>query len=136
MSELIARANARPSSGIQSPAPRSGSSSSTASPAVLGVARRSTIGGGGLTYSPYLKNSRSALSRIAPLHPNRRTPPPPMPPPPPKKKSKKELEMEERWEEEMIDEIGGTAVWVSMGEDERKDLRRAKFARERGDWED
>jgi len=59
-----------------------------------------------------------------------------MPPPPPKKKSKKELEMEERWEEEMIDEIGGTAVWVSMGEDERKDLRRAKFARERGDWED
>ncbi|OBZ72392.1 hypothetical protein A0H81_07779 [Grifola frondosa] len=34
------------------------------------------------TYSPYLKSSRSALKRIAPLHPNRRTPPPPPPRPP------------------------------------------------------
>ncbi|KAG9315026.1 hypothetical protein JVU11DRAFT_4138 [Chiua virens] len=48
------------------------------------------------TYSPFLKSSRTMLSKIVPLHLNRRTPPPPLPRPPPPKKSKKQLEMEER----------------------------------------
>ena len=66
------------------------------------------------------------LSRIASLHPNRRTPPPP----PPRKKSKA-LEMEERWEEEMIVE-SGVEAWAVLGDDERRDMRRAKWARELG----
>ncbi|KAJ7903321.1 hypothetical protein B0H14DRAFT_2664443 [Mycena olivaceomarginata] len=95
MAELIRRVSARPGS----PFPV--------------VARRGSLGGGAgsnpgtptTTYSPHHKFSRSALSRIAPLHPNRRTPPPPLPPPPPKPKTKKEKEREERWEEEMIEAL-------------------------------
>ncbi|TFK23609.1 hypothetical protein FA15DRAFT_593874 [Coprinopsis marcescibilis] len=117
MSELIKRVNALPSS----PFP---------------AARRSSLKGGATAYSPYLKSSRSALSRIAPLHPNRRTPPPPLPPPPPKKKSKKELDREERWEEELVESLGGVDVWAVMSDAERRDLRKAKFAMEMGGWEE
>jgi hypothetical protein len=87
-------------------------------------------------YSPYGKNSRRALSRIAPLHPNRKTPPPPPPPPPPKKKSKKEIELEEKWEEEIIEEIGGVTEWLNLTESEKKDLKRMKRDREMGYCED
>ena len=125
MSELIRRANSIPGSPFATPRT---SSSSTARPMKSGASI--------VTYSPYLKSSRSFLSRIAPLHPNRRTPPPPPPPPPPKKKTKKELEMEEKWEEEMIDSVGGISEWACLADDEKKELKRAKWAREMGDWDD
>ncbi|KAI0805997.1 hypothetical protein BC629DRAFT_1437523 [Irpex lacteus] len=73
--------------------------------------------------SPFLKSSKSMLKRIAPLHPNRRTPPPPPPRPPPPKKTKKQLEMEERWEVELEESVEG---WFAMGDEERAALRRAK----------
>ncbi|TRM64392.1 hypothetical protein BD626DRAFT_491660 [Schizophyllum amplum] len=91
---------------------------------------------GGTAYSPYLKASRSMLSKIAPLHPNRRTPPPPLPPPPPRKKTKKELEMEERWEEELVESVGGVTEWACMTDDERKEARKLKKEREMAGWED
>ncbi|KAF9269196.1 hypothetical protein L218DRAFT_983785 [Marasmius fiardii PR-910] len=118
MTELIRRVNAQPNSPFYSP---SRSASSTM---------------GGTAYSPYLKSSRSMLSQIAPLHPNRRTPPPPPPPPPPKKKSKKELEMEERWEEELVESVGGITEWAALSDQDRKDMRRAKREREMYGWED
>ncbi|KAF8813358.1 hypothetical protein BYT27DRAFT_7220342 [Phlegmacium glaucopus] len=125
MSELIRRANSIPGSPFATPHSRT--PSSTARPMKSGM--------GGTTYSPYLKSSRSFLSRIAPLHPNRRTPPPPPPPPPPKKKTKKELEMEEKWEEELIDSVG-ISEWTCLADDEKKALRKAKWAKEMGDWDD
>lgn len=117
MSELIRRVSL-PNSSTHSPTPRK------------------STGPVGTAYSPYLKSSRSALSRIAPLHPNRRTPPPPLPPPPPPKKTKKQLEMEERWEEELIEEAGGLTDWACMSDMERKELRRAKRERETAGWEE
>ena len=128
MSELIRRSNSAlgSSSPFSTPKPRNSSSSSRPGSGT----NIPTI------YSPYLKSSRSLLSRIAPLHPNRRAPPPPLPPPPPRKKSKKELDMEEKWEEEMIDSVGGISEWTCLTDDEKKGLRRAKWAREMGDWED
>ena len=126
MSELIRRSNSALGSPFSTPQPRTSSSSSAVRP----------IKSGTTTYSPYLKSSRSLLSRIAPLHPNRRSPPPPLPPPPPRKKTKKELEMEEKWEEEMIDSVGGISEWTCLTDDEKKELRRAKWAREMGDWDD
>ncbi|KAH0833074.1 hypothetical protein J3R83DRAFT_12065 [Lanmaoa asiatica] len=102
MSELIRRVNSQPSS----PFPN-----------------------GSRTYSPFLKSSRTMLSRIAPLHPNRRTPPPPLPRPPPPKKSKKQLEMEERIEEELADTIDG---WSCLTDEERKALRKARIDAELG----
>lgn len=117
MSELIRRAHSHPSSPF-----RGATESKSPIP--------------GLAYSPYLKASRRTLSRIAPLHPNRRTPPPPLPPPPPKKKSKKELEMEEKWEEEIIEEIGGISEWLALSEGEKKDLKRMKRDKEMGYCED
>ncbi|KAK0223249.1 hypothetical protein IW262DRAFT_1365537 [Armillaria fumosa] len=116
MSELIRRVNSLPSS-----------------PFPVGPPGRSMPG---TAYSPYLKSNKSALSRIAPLHPNRRTPPPPLPPPPPPKKTKKEKEREEQWEEELIEEVGGMTEWVSMTDVERRDMRRMKREREMGGWED
>ena len=80
-------------------------------------------------HSPLAKSSRSTLSRIAPLHPNRRTPPPPPPRPPPPKKSKKMIEMEERWEEELAETVDG---WSCMTDEERAALRRAKRDQELG----
>ncbi|KAG5651923.1 hypothetical protein H0H81_006938 [Sphagnurus paluster] len=123
MSDLIRRVNSKPGSPFCSPVPRA--LSSAACPATPGTA-----------YSPYLKSSRSALSRIAPLHPNRRTPPPPLPPPPPKKKTKKELEREEQWEEELIESVGGITEWACMSDAERKEMRRAKREHEMSGWED
>ncbi|KAI0749427.1 hypothetical protein C8Q80DRAFT_1269310 [Daedaleopsis nitida] len=81
------------------------------------------------TYSPLAKASKATLRRIAPLHPNRRTPPPPPPRAPPKPKSKKMLEMEEKWEMELEESIEG---WFAMSEGERAQLRRAKRDHELG----
>lgn len=134
MSELIRRVNSKPLSPFTSP-PRlhtkvKDANKSTPTPTPTRPSQGVT------TYSPYLKASRSFLSRIAPLHPNRRTPPPPPPPPPPRKKSKKELELEEKWEEELIDSVGGTAAWSCLSEDERKEMKRHKWAVERGEIDD
>lgn len=79
--------------------------------------------------SPLAKSSRRTLSRIAPLHPNRRTPPPAPPRPPAPKKSKKMLDLEEKWEMELADTVEG---WSCMGDDERAALRRAKRDAELG----
>ncbi|KAG2123475.1 hypothetical protein DEU56DRAFT_863996 [Suillus clintonianus] len=83
----------------------------------------------GPSYSPLIKSSRTMLSRIAPLHPNRRTPPPPLPRPPPPKKSKKQLEMEERIEEELSETVEG---WSCMTDEERRNLRRGRIDAELG----
>ncbi|KAG1733603.1 uncharacterized protein EDB91DRAFT_1299874 [Suillus paluster] len=101
MSELIRRVNSRPNSPF------------TNAP----------------TYSPLMKSSRTMLSRIAPLHPNRRTPPPSLPRPPPPKKSKKQIEMEERIEEELAETVEG---WSCMTDEERRNLRRARIDAELG----
>ncbi|KAI0326614.1 hypothetical protein GY45DRAFT_1328665 [Cubamyces sp. BRFM 1775] len=85
------------------------------------------------TYSPLVKASKSALRRIAPLHPHRRTPPPAPPRPPAPKKSKKMLELEEKWEMELEDSVEG---WYAMPEEERAALRRAKRDAEMGFFED
>ncbi|KIK09999.1 hypothetical protein K443DRAFT_118090 [Laccaria amethystina LaAM-08-1] len=122
MSELIRRVNSVPGSPFPSPHPRVSSSSSSAA--------------GPTCYSPYLKSSRSMLSRIAPLHPNRRTPPPPLPPPPPRKKTKKELEREEKWEEEMVESVGGINEWACLTDAERREMRRVKWEREMGGWDE
>ncbi|KAI9439927.1 hypothetical protein H4582DRAFT_2075281 [Lactarius indigo] len=79
--------------------------------------------------SPLAKTSKSALRRIAPLHTTRRTPPPPPPPPPPPKKSKKMLELEEKWELELEDEVEG---WWALTDEERRDWRKAKRDKELG----
>ena len=79
--------------------------------------------------SPLAKTSKSALRRIAPLHRTRRTPPPPLPPPPPPKKSKKMLELEEKWEMELQDEVEG---WWALTDEERRDWRKAKRDKELG----
>ena len=50
-------------------------------------------------------------------------PPPPPPKPPAPKKSKKMLELEEKWEMELEDEVEG---WLSLKDAERARLRRAK----------
>lgn len=121
MSDLIRRVNSLPGSPFPTPQPR--------------VSRLSTIAIG-TAYSPYLKSSRSMLSRIAPLHPNRRTPPPPLPPPPPPPKTKKEREREEQWEEELIESVGGITEWVCMTDGERKELRKLKREREIVGWEE
>ncbi|KAF8150876.1 hypothetical protein B0H34DRAFT_824805, partial [Crassisporium funariophilum] len=139
MSELIRRASipgssATPQARRNNNPTHTPASSSHLKPLKLAV--NGTPTGTPTAYSPYIKSSRTYLSRIAPLHPNRRTPPPPPPPPPPKKKTKKELEMEEKWEEELMDSVGGAAEWSSLGEEEKKELRRAKKAREvYGDWD-
>ncbi|KZT73616.1 hypothetical protein DAEQUDRAFT_754440 [Daedalea quercina L-15889] len=102
MSELLKKVNSQPGSPFASPRP---------------------------TYSPYAKASKSLLRKIAPLHPNRRTPPPPPPRPPPPKKSKKQLELEEKWEMELEESVEG---WYCMSEEERAALRRAKRDAEMG----
>ncbi|KAF8634141.1 hypothetical protein AX15_001046 [Amanita polypyramis BW_CC] len=126
MSELIKRVNSLPHSPSYSPL--AGKDKDKSAVAYPGVRLTSVT-----AYSPYFKTSRSFLSKIAPLHPNRRTPPPPLPPPPPRKKSKKELEREEQWEEELIESVGGPAAWSCLSEEERKGMRRAKWAMERGE---
>ena len=79
--------------------------------------------------SPLAKTSKSALRRIAPLHLTRRTPPPPPPRPPPPKKSKKMLELEEKWEMELEDEVEG---WWALTDEERQYWRRNKRNKELG----
>ncbi|KAJ7773475.1 hypothetical protein B0H16DRAFT_1512477 [Mycena metata] len=129
MSELIRKVNSRPGSPFPSVALHSRSS--------LGGSSTSIASGTPTTtYSPYNKFSRSALSRIAPLHPNRRTPPPPLPPPPPKPKTKKEKEREERWLEEMYEAVGGWEAWKLLSEEEQKAAKRAKWARELEGWDE
>lgn len=129
MSELIRRANSVPGSPFATPHP--------STPAAPGSSRVKTLARPApLVYSPLLKSSRSMLSRIASLHPNRRTPPPPPPPPPPRKKTKKELELEEKWEEEMVESVGGMEAWAVLGDEERREIRKAKWARELGGWDE
>ncbi|KAF5382949.1 hypothetical protein D9757_006308 [Collybiopsis confluens] len=131
MSELIRRVSSMPNSQFKSPVPAGKGKGK----AVIGVAEsegnsnEASGSSGGLTaYSPYLKSSRTFLSRIAPLHPNRRNPPPLPPPPPPRKKTRKELEwekktaeereeLEEKWEEELIEFVGGRGEWTAVGEE-------------------
>jgi hypothetical protein len=81
------------------------------------------------TASPLAKTSKSALRRIAPLHATRRTPPPLPPPPPPPKKSKKMLQLEEKWELELEDQVEG---WWALTDEERRDWRKAKRDKELG----
>ena len=136
MSEIIRRANSKPSSpfpSISTPALKSKGKATTTDSSMPGPSTPASISA---TYSPYMKSSRRFLSRIAPLHPNRRTPPPPPPPPPPKKKTKKELEMEEKWEEELVESVGGVDVWAAMEDAERKEMRKIKRDREMSGWED
>ncbi|KAJ7650117.1 hypothetical protein FB45DRAFT_10252 [Roridomyces roridus] len=118
LSELIRKVNSQPGSPF---------------PNVGGVAAASPKTP---MYSPHAKFSRRALSRIAPLHPNRRTPPPPLPPPPPKPKTKKEKEREEKWEEEMIEDVGGWDEWKNLSDEQQKALRRQKWDRELGGYDD
>lgn len=80
-------------------------------------------------HSPLAKSSRVALSKMAPLHPNIKTPPPAPPKPPPPKKTKKMLDMEEKWEEELAESVEG---WSCLTDEERAALRRAKRDAELG----
>lgn len=135
MSELIRRASIKPGSPFSASFTPSHKDRSKGKKPDLDVDATSNTPQSLTTYSPYLKMSRRALSKIAPLHLNRRTPPPPAPPPPPKKKTKKELEREEKWEEELV-EIVGIDVWASMEDSERKEMRRAKIDMEMGGYDD
>ncbi|PPR05974.1 hypothetical protein CVT24_004638 [Panaeolus cyanescens] len=130
MSELIRRANSHPSS------PFANTLSDNNASANGKLKSRTSLTPISRVYSPYAKSSRRLLNKIAPLHPNRRTPPPPPPPIPPKKKTKKEIEREEKWEEELVESIGGLEAWAALGDDERREMRRAKFAMEMGGWDD
>jgi len=80
-------------------------------------------------HSSLMKGSRSALKRIAPLHARRKTPPPLPPKPPPPKKTKKQLELEEKWEEELEETIEG---WAALSSQEREVLRKQKRDMEMG----
>ncbi|TFY72312.1 hypothetical protein EVG20_g688 [Dentipellis fragilis] len=88
MQELIRRANSHPNSPF-TPSPRAS------------------------YHSPLAKTSKSLLRKIAPLHPNRKSPPPPLPPPPPPKKSKKMLQLEEKWEMELEESVEG---WFALSD--------------------
>lgn len=81
------------------------------------------------SYSSFMKGSRSVLRKIAPLHARRKTPPPLPPKPPPPKKTKKQLELEERWEEELEETIEG---WGALSSQERELLRKQKRDMEMG----
>ena len=81
------------------------------------------------SYSSLVKGSRSALRKIAPLHARRKTPPPLPPKPPPPKKTKKQLELEEKWEEELEETIEG---WAALSSQERELLRKQKRDMEMG----
>ena len=80
-------------------------------------------------HSSLMKGSRSALKRIAPLHARRKTPPPLPPKPPPPKKTKKQLDLEEKWEEELEETIEG---WAALSSQEREVLRKQKRDMEMG----
>ena len=81
------------------------------------------------SYSSFMKGSRSILRKIAPLHARRKTPPPLPPKPPPPKKTKKQLELEEKWEEELEETIEG---WTALSSQEREVLRKQKRDMEMG----
>jgi hypothetical protein len=117
MSELLRRVN----------------SLSNSIPATPNVHSSPVVSSMSTAYSPLLKSSRSLLSRIAPLHPNRKPAPAPLPKPPPPKKSKKQLALEEKWEEELSESVEG---WAALDEKERSELRKAKWAMEMGDYDD
>ncbi|KAF9063504.1 hypothetical protein BDP27DRAFT_1426837 [Rhodocollybia butyracea] len=151
MSELIRRVNSMPNSNSQfkSPMPKGAKGKGSGKAGQdEGESRTSEVGSNTPTYSPYLKSSRAFLSRIAPLHPNRRTPPP-APPPAPKKKTRKEIEwdkkdkeekeeLEDKWEQELVESLGGIGEWMMLGEEQRKMMKRAKKDRELGlgGWEE
>lgn len=71
------------------------------------------------SYSSFIKGSCSTLRKIAPLHERRKTLPP-FPPNPPPKKLKKQLELEEKWEEEFEVTIEGWAVLFSQERESRR----------------
>lgn len=81
------------------------------------------------SHSSLLKGSRTVLRKIAPLHARRKTPPPLPPKPPPPKKTKKQLELEEKWEEELEETIEG---WTALSSQEREVLRKQKRDMEMG----
>ena len=81
------------------------------------------------SHSSLMKGSRSVLRKIAPLHARRKTPPPLPPKPPPPKKTKKQLELEEKWEEELEETIEG---WGALSSQERELLRKQKRDMEMG----
>lgn len=140
MTELIRRASSKPGSPFLTPVSSTPNIKDRYKTKKSGIDAESPAPSAPVpsvtAYSPYLKSSRRLLSKIAPLHPNRKEPPPPPPPPPPKKKTKKELEMEGEWEEELVEGVGGIEVWASMEESERKEMRKAKREMELGRYED
>jgi len=99
---------------------------------MAGIVRRANSAGGTpssiKSYSSFMKGSRSVLKKIAPLHARRKTPPPLPPKPPPPKKTKKQLELEEKWEEELEETIEGWA----LSSQEREVLRKQKRDMEMG----
>ena len=48
----------------------------------------------------------------------------------------KQKELEEKWEEEMIEAVGGWQDWQALSEQEQKAAKRAKWAKELGGWDD
>ena len=96
------------------------------------IIRRANSGAGTASvksYSSFTKVSRSVLKKIVPLHARRKTPPQLPPKPPPPKKTKKQLELEEKWEEELEETIEG---WVALSSQEREVLRKQKRDMEMG----
>jgi hypothetical protein len=81
------------------------------------------------SYSSFMKGSRTVLRKIAPLHASRKAPPPLPPKPPPPKKTKKQLDLEEKWEEELEETIEG---WAALSSQERELLRKQKRDMEMG----
>ena len=81
------------------------------------------------SHSSFTKASRSVLKKIVPLHARRKSPPPLPPKPPSPKKAKKQLELEEKWEEELEETIDG---WVALSSQEREVLRKQKRDMEMG----
>nr|GAT49788.1 predicted protein [Mycena chlorophos] len=90
------------------------------------------------SYSPYGKFSKQNISKIPPLHPNRRTPLPaaPLSAPPMiskcKPKTEKEEEEEEEWEDSLIRDVGGWETWKCLDEEKQNAARSAKRRREQG----
>nr|GAT48280.1 predicted protein [Mycena chlorophos] len=82
----------------------------------------------------YRKFSKANISKLPPLHPNRRCAP--LPPPPmisrSRPKTEKEEEEEEEWEDSLIRDVGGWETWKCLGEEKQNAARSAKRRREEG----
>ena len=75
------------------------------------------------SYLSFVKDSRTVLRKIAPAHARRKTPPLLLPTPPPPKKTKKQMELEQRLEEELEKTVKG---WAALSNQERELLRKQK----------